>query len=105
RYHRRVGEALALGLDVKRFPDASVLAAVAERATATTLATSEGRMLTEVALTVRNHAQPFLKVTLPAGGSLLSAEVAGQAVKPVAGADGLRVPLLRPGFRPSGPYP
>jgi len=30
--------------------------------------------------------------------------VAGEAAKPVFGADGTRVPLLRPGFRPNGPY-
>jgi hypothetical protein len=95
---------VALAFDVTRFPDAAVLAAAADRATATTLVTPEGRSLTEVALTVRNQAQPFLKVGLPAGATLLSAEVAGVAVKPAQGADGLRVPLLRPGFRPQGPY-
>jgi hypothetical protein len=57
-----------------------------------------------VSLTVRNQAQPFLRVGLPAGATLLSAEVAGAAVKPAQGADGLRIPLLRPGFRPQGPY-
>jgi len=72
--------------------------------TATTLVTPEGRSLTEVSLTVRNQAQPFLRVGLPAGATLLSAEVAGAAVKPAQGADGLRIPLLRPGFRPEGPY-
>jgi hypothetical protein len=66
--------------------------------------TAEGRSLTEVTLTVRNQAQPFLKVGLPAGATLLSAEVAGVAVKPAQGTDGLRIPLLRPGFRPQGPY-
>ena len=35
---------------VKRFADAGVLAAAADRATATTLITSEGRALTEVQL-------------------------------------------------------
>jgi hypothetical protein len=70
----------------------------------TTLVTSEGRSLTEVKLTVKNHAQPFLKVALPAGASILSAEVAGEKVKPVQGPDGNRVPLLRPGFRPAGAY-
>ena len=35
-------------LDVKRFADAAVIAAAAEHGTATTLVTSEGRMLTEV---------------------------------------------------------
>jgi hypothetical protein len=104
RYHRRVGEGPGLKLDVRRFPNASVLAAVAERAQVTTLATTEGRRLTEVSLTVRNHAQPFLKVALPSGASLVSAEVAGEAAKPVQGEDGTRVPLLRAGFKPSGPY-
>lgn len=104
RYQRKAGERPRLGLDVKRFPDAPVLAAVAERAVVTTLTTTQGRTLTEIALTVRNHAQPFLKVALPEGATLLSADVAGEAVKPVKGADGTRVPLLRPGFRPNGPY-
>ena len=44
-----------------------MLAAAADRATATTLVTPEGRSLTEVSLTVRNQAQPFLRVGLPAG--------------------------------------
>ena len=104
RYQRRAGDPVALAFDVTRFPDAAVLAAGADRATATTLVTAEGRSLTEVTLTVRNQAQPFLKVGLPAGATLLSAEVAGVAVKPAQGADGLRIPLLRSGFRPHGPY-
>jgi hypothetical protein len=104
RYQRRAAEPVTVAFDVTRFPDAAVLAAAADRAIATTLVTPEGRSLTEVALTVRNQAQPFLRVGLPAGATLLSAEVAGAAVKPAQGADGLRIPLLRPGFRPYGPY-
>ncbi len=104
RYHRQPIETPALALEWTRFPDASVLAAVAERATVTTLVTSEGKSLTEVKLIVRNQAQPFLKVDLPAGASILTAEVSGQKVKPVQGADGDRVPLLRTGFRPAGAY-
>src|SRR6185503_18930641 len=60
--------------------------------------------LTEVVLTVPNRAQPFLKVTLPPGASMVSVDVAGQPAKPVQGTDGTRVPLLRPGFRPTGSY-
>jgi hypothetical protein len=93
-----------LSLAVKRFADVGVLAAVADRAVATTLVTSEGRALTEITLDVQNRAQPFLKVTLPAGATMVSAEVAGQTAKPVAGSDGIRVPLLRAGFRPAGSY-
>jgi len=70
----------------------------------TTLVTVEGRTLTEIKLTVKNQAQPFLKVGLPKGATILSATVAGEKVKPVQGPDGNRVPLLRAGFRPNGPY-
>jgi hypothetical protein len=104
RYHKQPGETPSLALEWSRFPDSSVLAAVAERAVVTTLVTTEGRSLTEVKLTVKNQAQPFLKVALPAGATILSAEVAGEKVKPVEGPDGNRVPLLRAGFRPVDAY-
>jgi len=104
RYHKQADETPTLALAWVRFPDGSVLAAVAESAEVTTLVTSEGKSLTEVKLIVKNQAQPFLKVTLPAGVSILSADVGGERVKPVQGPDGNRVPLLRPGFRPTGSY-
>lgn len=104
RFHRQPGETPSLSLEWVRFPDSSVLAAVAEHAVVTTMVTSEGRSLTEVRLTVKNQAQPFLKVDLPQGASILTAEVAGEKVKPVQGADGARVPLLRAGFRPTDAY-
>ncbi|HYL83362.1 MAG TPA: carboxypeptidase-like regulatory domain-containing protein [Candidatus Angelobacter sp.] len=105
RYHRQPNEQPSLALAWTRFPDSSVLAAVAERAIVTTLVTNEGRSLTEVKLMVKNQAQPYLKVALPAGASILSAEVAGEKVKPVEGSDGNRVPLLRPGLRQNDSYP
>ena len=104
RYQRRASETRTLTLDVKRFADAAVIAAAAERAVATTLVTVEGRTLTEVTLTLRNRAQPFMKVVLPAGATMLSVDVAGETAKPVLGSDGTRVPLLRTGFKPHGPY-
>ncbi len=104
RYQRTMETPPTLTVEVRRFADAAVLAAAADRAVATTLVTSEGRALTEVTLWVRNRAQPFLKVSLPPGASMLSVEVAGGSAKPVDGKDGTRVPLLRPGVRPDGPY-
>jgi hypothetical protein len=104
RYHRQPTENPSLALEWTRFPDSGVLAAIAERAIVTTLVTTEGRSLTEVKLTMKNQVQPFLKVELPAGASIVSADVAGEKVKPVEGADGQRVPLLRPGFRPTDSY-
>jgi hypothetical protein len=104
RYNRRAADAPKLELEWQQFSDADVLSAVAERATVTTLTNFEGRSLTEVTLKVRNHSQPFVKVELPPGAQLFTAEVAGQTVKPVEGIDGIRVPLLRPGLNASGSY-
>ena len=104
RYHRQPNETPTLALDWVHFPDGSVLAAVAESAVVTTLVTSEGKSLTEIKLVIKNQAQPFLKVSLPAGATIVSADVADEPVKPLASADGNRVPLLRPGFRPTGSY-
>ena len=104
RYQRTADASPVLSLDVRRFGDAEVLAAVAERAVATTLVSTEGRALTEVTMWVRNRAQAFMKVALPTGATMLSVEVGGSPAKPVEGKDGSRVPLLRPGFRPEGLY-
>jgi hypothetical protein len=104
RYNRRQGDTPKLQLEWRQFPDSQVLSAVAERATITTLVNVEGKSLTEVSLRVRNHSQPFVRVQLPTGATLLSAEVEGERVKPVLGSDGSRVPLLRAGFNPSGAY-
>ncbi len=104
RYNRRPGDTPKLQLEWTQFPDSQVLSAVAERATITTLTNVEGKSLTEVTLRVRNHAQPFVRVELPPGATLLSAEVEGERVKPALGPDGSRVPLLRAGFNPAGAY-
>ena len=104
RYQKTSTAPPTLALNVTRFSDAPVLAAIAERAVVTTLVTTEGRALTEVMLRVRNRAQPYMKVSLPTGASIISSDVAGQPAKPADGADGTRVPLLRPGFRPTDAY-
>ena len=104
RYNRRASELPKLQLEWRQFSDADVLAAVADRATITTLMTVEGRSLTEVTMRVRNHAQQFVKVDLPADAQLVTAEVEGQAVRPLQGKDGSRVPLSRPGLNASGAY-
>jgi len=105
RYQRPAEAASpALGVTVKRFADAGVLAAAADRATATTLITSEGRALTEVTLLLRNRSQPFLKVQLPAGATIVSVDLAGKSVKPASGVDGTRIPLMRTGLSTASPY-
>ena len=102
RYHRQPAETPTVSLEWVRFPDASLLAAVAQDATVTTLVTSEGKSLTEVRLTVRNQAQPFLKLGLPAGASVLSSEVAGDKVKPVQAAGWHSRAFAETGIPPGG---
>ena len=104
RYNRRATDIPKLQLEWRQFQNADVLSAVAERATVTTLANVEGRTLTEISLRVRNHMQQFVKIQLPAGAQLVTAEVEGQPVKPLAAPDGTRVPLLRAGLDSSEPY-
>jgi hypothetical protein len=104
RYNRRATDAPKVQLEWREFSDADVLSAVVERATVTTLVNVEGRTLTEVTLRVRNHSQAFVKIGLPQGATLVSAEVEGKPVKPVEGSDGSRVPLLRQGLNSSGAY-
>ena len=104
RYNRRPGDEPKLQLEWKQFPETQVLSALVEKATITTLSNVEGKSLTEISLRLRNHAQPFVKVELPPGAVLVTAEVAGERVRPVLAADGTRVPLQRTGFNPSGAY-
>lgn len=104
RYQKRAGEPAGVSMEWVRFPSAPIVPALISRAVATTMVTREGRALTEVRMTIRNQSQAFVRTVLPAAGSILTAEVAGERVKPVEAADGSRIPLLRPGFRPQGPY-
>src|ERR1043165_3985346 len=104
RYNRKANDAPKLELEWQQFQDADVLSAVAERATVTTLANVEGRTLTEIALRVRNHAKAFMKVDLPAGAKLFTAEIEGERVKPAEDQDGTRIPLTRPGLDTSKAY-
>jgi hypothetical protein len=106
RYQRPAGSPPPrMNFTVKRFADAGVLAAVADTATVTTLITSEGRALTEVQLEMRNRSQPFLKVDLPPGATIVSVDLAGQTAKPATGADGTRIPLMRAGLSMTRSYP
>ena len=105
RYQRAAGAAPPrMALTVTRFEDARVLAAVANHAMATTLVTTEGRALTEVSLEMRNRTQPFLKVELPPGATIVSVDLAGHSVKPASGPDGTRIPLMRSGLMTNDPY-
>ena len=104
RYQRTTTPLPALALSVTRFADAEVVAAIAERAVATTLITSQGRTLTEVSLWVRNRAQSWARVALPTGASIVSVEVAGEPAAAAQGPSGTLIPLAPRSGRRDGVY-
>ncbi len=71
-----------LVLDVKRYGEAEVLAALVESARFTTVVADDGQLMTEASLTVRNNGRQHLEVELPAGSAIWSAFVAGEPVRP-----------------------
>ena len=72
-----------LALEVKRYGEAEVLAALVESARFTTVVADDGQMMTEASLTVRNNGRQHLEIALPGGGTnVWSAFVAGEPVRP-----------------------
>jgi hypothetical protein len=104
RYQRTTTPLPALALNVTRFADAEVAAAIAERAVVTTLITSQGRTLTEVSLWIRNRAQSWARIALPTGASIVSVEVAGEPAAAAQGPSGTLIPLSPRSGRPEGLY-
>ena len=87
-------EPRSLTVDVVRYTPQAVLIANVEEARYRALASEDGRMLVEARYAVRNNQRSFLKVTLPEGSTVWSAEVAGRPVRPgLAEQDGVLLPL------------
>ena len=86
----------SLELAVRRHADVDVQVAAIDLAAYSTLWTADGVVLTRARYTVRNSGKQFLRVTLPEGARVWSAELAGQPVKPARGDDErtVLVPLL-----------
>ncbi|MCA9517487.1 MAG: hypothetical protein KC635_21245, partial [Myxococcales bacterium] len=84
-----------LVLSVKRHAEIAVQVAAIDRADYQTLWTRDGVALTRARYVVRNRGKQFLRVALPPGASVWSAELAGQPVKPAKDdEDTVLVPLL-----------
>ncbi|MFO0749604.1 MAG: hypothetical protein U1F43_28630 [Myxococcota bacterium] len=83
-----------LVLGVKRHAEIGVQVATIDHAAYETLWTKDGVVLTRARYTVRNRGKQFLRVALPAGSVVWSAELAGQPVKPARDeGDTVLVPL------------
>jgi len=87
-------EARALTVRVVRYTPQAVLIANVEEARYRTLVSEDGRLLVEARYAVRNNQRSFLKVVMPPGSILWSAEVAGRPIRPaVAEAGSILLPL------------
>ncbi len=78
----------ALDIQVARYAQQAVLTANIEEARYQVLAASDGKVLVQMKLAVRNNQRSFLKVALPAGASVWSSSIAGRAVKAGQSPDG-----------------
>jgi hypothetical protein len=84
----------SLAVTVVRYTPQAVLVANVEEARYHLLAAEDGRLLVKADYAIRNNQRSFLKVSLPRGASVWSAEVGGQPIRPgVAGNDAILLPL------------
>jgi hypothetical protein len=78
----------SLDVQVARYAQQAVLTANIEEARYRVLASSDGKVLVQVRLAVRNNQRSFLKVALPPGASVWSSSIAGRAVRAGQSPDG-----------------
>jgi hypothetical protein len=87
-------EARTLTVNVVRYTPQAVLIANVEEARYRALAAEDGGLLVEARYAVRNNQRSFLKVVLPPGSTLWSAEISGRPIRPaVAEGDAILLPL------------
>jgi hypothetical protein len=87
-------EPRSLSVTIVRYTPQAVLVANIEEARYRVLASDDGRLLVQARYAVRNNQRSFLKVSLPQGSTVWSAEVAGRPVRPgVAEHDAVLLPL------------
>lgn len=71
-----------LTVNVARYTPQAMLMANVGEARYNVLISNEGKSLVEARYAIRNNQRNFLKITLPAGATLWSAELAGKPVRP-----------------------
>jgi hypothetical protein len=71
-----------LTVNVVRYTPQAVLVANVEEARYRILAAADGRLLVKAGYAIRNNQRSFLKLSLPAGAAVWSAEVSGRPIRP-----------------------
>lgn len=93
--YKYLGSDARIPLEVEEHDEVDVLVTLLDQAEATTMFTIDGRRLTSVRYQVRNNRRQFLRLALPDGAELWSANVAGRAVQPAQSEGRLLIPLVR----------
>lgn len=93
--YKYLGSDATIPLAVQEHDEVDVLVTLLDQAVATTMFTIDGRRLTSVRYEVRNNRRQFLRLQMPVGAELWSANVAGRAVQPAQSDGQLLVPLIR----------
>lgn len=88
--HRPIAgaDARSLTVGVVRYTPQAVVVANVEEARYRALASEDGRLLVDAQYAVRNNQRSFLKIVLPGGATVWSAEVAGRPMRPGLAEDG-----------------
>ncbi len=89
------GDQYNLNVAVKRFAEARVLEAVADRTQITSVLTEAGEMLTQASFMVKNNEKQFQRFQLPRDAKLWGCYVNGQPTKPAQDGDWVLVSLPR----------
>jgi len=93
--YRYVRPGWSLRVEARRYAEAEVLQALVDSARFTTVVADDGQVMTEASLSVRNNGKQHLEIQLPAGATVWSAFVAGEAVRPSRREGRLLLPLER----------
>lgn len=93
---RYVEDAFSIPLTVRKHDEIGMVVTIVDSALFTAMQLNDGRRITRVVYNVRNNRNQFLRLTMPPGVDIWSAEVAARAVTPARDDKGnVLMPLVR----------
>src|SRR5207244_7684046 len=96
RAFRHSGGSVPAVVEVARHPEKALAAGGVGALRVTSVVTEDGRVMTDLAFTIRNSLQQYLAVDLESGAQVKSAVLDGDPIKPSRDAQGrVLVPLRR----------
>ncbi|MDP2344902.1 MAG: hypothetical protein Q8O67_28410 [Deltaproteobacteria bacterium] len=100
---RYAGQREEAKLELARYPEQALAAGGVDKVKATSVVTEDGRVMTDLAFTIRNNVQQYLSLALPEGALVRSAVLEGKPIKPSKDDAGrVLIPLVRSRAERSG---